>query len=330
MYGIDNTGPLSMMDPTYSMVFCQDMVAGNLNDLLMNVFDDNSSIEDNGVSGYSDFGTPHHSPHIGSSMLQFGPQETSGSFTGGLHNDFLNNNAIGSATMISSAVEGSRSMTHHIPLMTAPTILRSVPEKDLDKVSLQRPASPKLSPTRQNDNGEDIIMKHSAAFDSSSMVWKVPDRNTNTILEGLTTEKSINTMPTRPKIVLSREIDAIPKVTAATRDRLVGIWSKTVRGPWQDIELVFPKLGFFQDMLESFFTHFHPQYPIIHLPTFDPNTALPHLLGTMVAIGTIWSCGLPEGSAEDREMRAAASGSIGGIGVGLLECSRRAMQHLVG
>jgi len=321
MYGIDSTGPLSMMDPTYSMVFCQDMVAGNLNDLLMNVFDDNSSVEDSGAGSYSDFTTPHHSPHIGSSMLQqFGPQETSGSFTAGLHSAYSLN---------SSAIRDSHGSRYTVPPVPAPTILRSVPEKFSEKAPVREPSPPESLPAGRQDDGEDIIMKHSAAFDSSSMVWKAPDRNTNTILEGLTTEKSLKPIPTRPKIVLSKEVDAIPKVTTATRDRLVSIWSKTVRGPWQDIELVFPTLGFFQDMLESFFMHFHPQYPIIHLPTFDPNTALPHLLGTMIAIGTIWSCGLPEGTFEERELRAAASGSIGGIGVGLLECSRRAMQHLV-
>lgn len=319
MYGIDNTGPLSMMDPTYSMVFCQDMVAGNLNDLLLNVFDDNSSVEDSGSGSYSRLTTPNHSPHVGNSMSHFGPQETSGSFTRGLHVTHPIN---------SSVIQGSQGARYAVSPMPAPTILRSVPERISDKPPIKEPTSLKSS-SSSLDDGEDILMNNSAAFDSSSMVWKAPDRNTNTSLEGLTTEKSLKPIPARPKIVLSKEVDAIPKVSASTRDRLVSIWSKTVKGPWQDIELVFPTLGFFQDMLESFFMHFHPQYPIIHLPTFDPNTALPHLLGTMIAIGTIWSCGLPVGTIEERQMRAAASGSIGGIGVGLLECSRRAMQHLV-
>ena len=329
-----NTGALSMLDPTYTMgIFCQDMVAGDLNDLLLNVFEDTSSIDDSGQSTQSDMISPVSSPHMSEArpiFLQSQDQDSRMFMEGNstyYQGPVTQTQQTASQSQEQFGTSYTAQMSHEMPTPVSINLPRPKPSL---KSTLVAPTSNPTSNPKQIEDAENIIKKHTVAFESSPMVWRTPVRDNNNVLEQLASKTSDLRLPERPLIELDPVIARIPRITQVAREKIVTVLTNTqFHGPWKEIELVFPGLDFFQEMLDSYFVHFHPQYPMTHLPTFNPNTALPHLLSAMIGIGTIWSCGLPRGNEAERATRAASASSIKGIGYGILECTRRATSNLV-
>lgn len=198
-----------------------------------------------------------------------------------------------------------------------------------------RPQAPPVHDTCQASSTEETLGAHSRAFEESSITWRNPtssDTNADLIYvraqpDAQLPRKHIR-LPIRSQRSTRNAMLELPSlaVTSETRDKIVIMLTKAHSGD-QDLASL-PDKEFLEDALECYFKYFHPQYPLLHRGTFNPNTALILLTAVMVAVGAIWSSGLA-GDEEKHKVSAEEARSIKAIGYAILECVRRSLGHWV-
>lgn len=127
------------------------------------------------------------------------------------------------------------------------------------------------------------------AYEESAYYWKPQAKdnvmetttmsNLLTLVEAAKDQSALNT-PSHARI---------PGLHTADRDRILAILYQTQsrsRGVYNEKEMtVFPSTVVFDWFIQLYFQYFHPQNPIIHLPTFDPHTTEAVLLLAIVTAG---------------------------------------------
>ncbi|CUS15818.1 unnamed protein product [Tuber aestivum] len=198
-----------------------------------------------------------------------------------------------------------------------------------------RPPAPPVHDTCQPSSTEETLDAHSAAFEASSIVWRNPtssDTNADMIYVRAQPNSQLPRthirLPIRSRRSAGDAMLELPSlaITSETRDKIVIMFTKAhSREQWGDQDLAsLPDKEFLEDALECYFKYFHPQYPLLHRGTFNPNTALILLTAVMVAVGAIWSSGLT-GDEEKRRVSAEEARSVKAIGYAILECVRRSL-----
>lgn len=224
---------------------------------------------------------------------------------------------------------------------------QQAPEKVLDESFVNkgkipehpRPQAPPVHDTSQPSSTEETLGAHSRAFEASSIVWRNPT-SSDTDADLIYARAQPDAQPPRTHIRLPirsqrstrnamLELPSLA-ITSETRDKIVIMLTKAhSREQWGDQGLAsLPDKDFLEDALECYFKYFHPQYPLLHRGTFNPNTALILLTAVMVAVGAIWSSGLA-GDEEKHKVSAEEARSIKAIGYAILECVRRSLGHWV-
>ncbi|KAG0642088.1 hypothetical protein HOY80DRAFT_681149 [Tuber brumale] len=208
-------------------------------------------------------------------------------------------------------------------------------ESFVDKGKIPEQPRPPVHNTSQPSGTEETLGAHSAAFEASSIIWRNPkssDTYADMIYVGTQPNSQLPRTHIRLPIRGQRPMrDATPElpslaITSETRDKIVVMCTKAhSREQWGDRDLAsLPDIEFLEDALECYFKYFHPQYPLLHRGTFNPNTALILLTAVMVAVGAIWSSGLA-GDKEKQKVSAEEARSIKAIGYAILECVRRSL-----
>lgn len=81
--------------------------------------------------------------------------------------------------------------------------------------------------------------------------------------------------------------------------------------PWLENEILIPGAASFSTFISSYFTRFHPLFPILHRPSFSPNSSHPALVLIVCALGSIY-CNVPASAF---------------VSLRLAELSRRVLTH---
>lgn len=181
----------------------------------------------------------------------------------------------------------------------------SFPDMAMTQYETHRP-SPQSSGTATNSSRtatrglRDTARRH-AAFKQSPWLWE-PEQPTDYVLrdtEGIQFNED-ETLARSP--VLSRSLAGSTtnlKMTAATRDRLFAIVLTEIKKPGPIP--TFPSLELLDRLLQLHFLHsaWYPTDSWIHAPSFDPQNALPELLGATISNGasfvptpSVWQFGL--------------------------------------
>lgn len=155
-----------------------------------------------------------------------------------------------------------------------------------------------------------------SAYEESAYYWKpraldnVQDTNSMsnllTLVEAIKEQSSLQLPSTGVRI---------NALSTGDRDRILALLYQTqsrTRGVYNEKDIpIFPSSVVFDWFIQLYFQHFHPQNPILHLPTFDPRTTETVLLLAIVTAGGLF--------APQREVQRFANG--------LLEMLRRSMAY---
>lgn len=107
-------------------------------------------------------------------------------------------------------------------------------------------------------------------------------------------EGQASRQPERPLSML-RDTASLPQVDQSTRERLLCV-IETANPQFPDHapdalirDHPLLSLSSLQSWLDLFFTHFNTSYPLIHMPTFDPDSTQPLLLLAVILLGATYS-----------------------------------------
>jgi hypothetical protein len=86
-----------------------------------------------------------------------------------------------------------------------------------------------------------------------------------------------------PNVSLSREshMSMMETVTAPLLEAFCSDKGKCAQS--------FPPLPVISYFLQLFFVHVQPRFPVLHIPTFNPNNCSPNLLLAMAIVGSTYS-----------------------------------------
>jgi hypothetical protein len=236
-----------------------------------------------------------HAPWDGSSQ----PTQAKSSF------DFLG--LVASASYLSDNEAPSQHSVRHLPTVPDASLRLDLSDPILQNVPLSfyNHLPPHSSLHRLHDSAADTLLSLSAP--------RTPPRSSPE-LEDVVRGSHMNTdvWPTAPiyrpsnlnntsngldmnnNIPAPTSIQYVARVTQATRDRLV----KTVVRDLAIVNAVIPSLELVDLFVGMFFERYQSLFPMIHVPTFDPNEAPSYLLLAITSIGARYSYRRVESAAE--------------------------------
>lgn len=201
--------------------------------------------------------------------------------------DFLG--LVASASYLSDNESPSHSVARHLPTVPDASVRLDLSDPILQNAPFYSHLPPHSSLHRLHDSAADTLLSLSAP--------RTPPRSSpelEDVARGSYMNKEVWPTVYRPSnLNASNGVDVnhddgsppmatqcVPRVTHTTRDRLV----KTIR----DLAIVnasIPPLELMHLFVEMFFERYQALFPMIHLPTFDPNEAPSYLLLAMASIG---------------------------------------------
>jgi hypothetical protein len=154
-----------------------------------------------------------------------------------------------------------------------------------------------------------------SAYEESAYYWK-PRALDN--VQDTNSMSNLLTLVEAAKEQSSLQLPSTVRINALStgdRDRILALLYQTqsrTRGVYNEKDIpIFPSSVVFDWFIQLYFQHFHPQNPILHLPTFDPRTTETVLLLAIVTAGGLF--------APQREVQRFANG--------LIEMLRRCMAY---